>query len=303
MPEDIEKLSFRCRHRHTAESHPQCYQRYKMGEIEFQNLQVNRPRHQRSARILLLDIETLPGEYYAFDPRVDYLSPDKQIKDWSIACWGAKWLFDDEIMGEAVTPEEAYHRQDKSILSTIWKLMDEAHIVVTQNGINFDHKKLNSRFIEHQMAPPAKAMRVDTFKTAKETFGWSYNRLDELGKKLGIGKKIDMSFVDWKNCLTRDESAGVALNHMLTYCKRDIAPLLEDVYLAMLPYMENHPNMNVFSALEAFVCPKCESGGLEWGEKPYATPQGLWEAFRCTACGATGRGTRKEHNIKSVGIK
>lgn len=297
---DIE--SFRCEHRHSARSHPYCWERYQKGE-QFNQLQVNRPRHKRSARILLLDIETLPGEYYAFDPRVEYLSPDKQIKDWSIACWGAKWLFDDEIMGERVTTQEAFDRDDKSILVGIWKLMNEAAIVITQNGINFDHKKLNSRFIEHKLPPPARFLKVDTYKTAKEVLGQSYNRLDELGQKLGIGKKIDMSFIDWKKCLTNDKAADEALDRMLTYCKRDISPLLEDVYLAMLPYMENHPNMNVFSYNDTEVCRNCESSDLKVGDKPYATPQGLWKSWRCNSCGATGRWTSKEHKLASVSIK
>jgi hypothetical protein len=212
-------------------------------------------------------------------------------------------LFEDEILGEKVTAQDAYKAQDDKILEPIWKLMNEADVVVWQNGNNFDDKKLNTRFIENKLPPPARFLKVDTLKTAREVFGWSYNRLDELGQKLGIGKKIDMSFVDWKNCLTNDDDADMALDHMLTYCKRDIAPLLEDVYLAMLPYMENHPNMNVFTDHDKDVCPKCESSDLKWNEKPYATPQGLWMSFRCSACGATGRGTKKEHKLKGVSIK
>lgn len=255
----------------------------------------------RSAKILLLDIETLPGEYYAFDPKVEYLSPDKQIKDWSIACWSAKWLFDDKIVGESVNAQDAYNRQDGEILLGIWNLMEEADIIVTQNGINFDIKKLNTKFLENRLPPPMRFVNVDTLKTAKEVFGFSYNRLDELGQKLGIGKKLDMSFQDWKNCLTNDKKAEQALAHMLTYCKRDIAPLLEDVYLAMLPYMNNHPNLNVYTNHSGEVCPKCE-GRIKWGGKPYATAQGLFESFRCIECGATGRGTKKNRKIKSVSL-
>lgn len=297
----MDKLSFRCSHRHTAESHPHCYEKFLKGELPH-NLQVNRPRHKRSAKILLIDIETLPGEYYAFDAKVEYLAPIMQIKDWSIACWGAKWLFDDKIMGERVTYQEAHARTERSILRGIWSLLDESDIVVTQNGIGFDLKKLNSKFIENGFAPPSKFVNVDTLKTAREVFGWTYNRLDELGQKLGIGKKIDMSFIDWKNCLTNNQPADDALDYMLTYCKRDISPLLEDVYLAMLPYMKNHPNLNVYTLNDQDVCRNCESTDLNWNGKPYYTPQGLWDSWTCNACGSNGRGTGKDHKIKSTSV-
>lgn len=266
--------------------------------------QAGNPGHKRRAKILLLDIETIPGEYYAFDPKVEYLAPSMQIKDWSIVCYSAKWLLDSKVMGEVVTPQEAYDRTQDSILQGIWKLMNEADIIVTQNGIRFDIKKLNTKFIEAKIIPPARFLNVDTLKTAKDQFGWSYNRLDELGQKFSIGKKIDMSFDDWRACLSNDRSAKLALDHMLTYCKRDIAPLLEDVYLNMLPYITNHPNLNVYTITDQVVCPKCESNQLIWNsEKPYATPQGLWETFRCAACGSTGRGTRTEYNIKKTGVR
>ena len=122
----VDILSFRCIHRHTAESHPRCWERYQKGETK--SLQVGRPRHTRPAKILLIDIETLPGEYYPFDPKVEYLSPDKKIKGWSIACWGAKWLFDKDIMGEHVTAQEATDRKEGEMLENIRKLLNEAQL-------------------------------------------------------------------------------------------------------------------------------------------------------------------------------
>ena len=102
---------------------------------------------------------------------------------------------------------------DLSILGGIWKLMDEADIIITQNGINFDIKKLNSRFIQYQMFPPARFLNVDVFRVAKSVFGFSYNRLDELGKKFGIGSKTKMEFQDWKSCLTNDKAADESIHH------------------------------------------------------------------------------------------
>jgi len=205
-------------------------------------------------------------------------------------------------MGEVVSAKETFNREDKSILGGIWKILDESDIVIWHNGIKFDKKKLYSKFIEHGMPPPAKFMDVDTCKVSKEVLGQSYNRLDELGKKFGIGSKIEMHFDDWKMCLTNDKSAQEYLENMLIYCKRDISPLLEDVYLKLLPYIPAHPNMNLYSTLEQDVCRNCESTDLNWGGKPYATPQGLWDSWRCNSCGAVGRGTGKIHKIKGTSV-
>lgn len=288
-------ISYRCKHRHSAISHPKCYAAYLRGEEVIRTV-----KHHRSAKILLLDIETLPGEGYFFDPRIDYLSADKVIKDVSISCWAAKWLFEPEIMGEVVSAKDAFLREDKSILNGIWKLMNEADIVITHNGLKFDIPMLYGRFVTYQMSPPAKFQNVDTCQTAKNVFKFNYNGLDQLGQRFGIGKKIDMSFLDWKNCLTNDRDATTALEQMLTYCKNDIAPLLEDVYLAMLPYIPNHPNLGLWNLDGNDCCKNCESKDIYWNEKPYATPAGLWNSWRCLSCGAVGRKTGKGNKVNFV---
>lgn len=255
----------------------------------------------RSARILLLDIETSPMEYYSWSRDPQYLSPDMKIKDWGILCWAAKWLFEPTIMGQSVTPKEAKNRTQDSILGGIWDLMDEANIVVTQNGNNFDLKKLNTKFIKMGMPEPSHYVSVDTLVVAKNRFSFTYNSLEELGKELlGLEEgKIKMNMADWKQCVTGSQEH---LDKMLFYCKNDVAPLLEDVYLAELPWIKSHPNLNLFTAHDADVCPKCESQNLKWNEQ-YMTPQGLWEGFRCE-CGAIGRGlSKKNHIIKSVSVK
>ena len=286
----------RCHRRHNALSHPKCYAEF------ISNRKTQKIRHSRSAKILLLDIETLPGEGYFFDPRIDYLSADKVIKDVSIACWAAKWLFEPEIMGETVSAKDAFNRNDRSVLDGIWKLIDQADIVVFHNGLNFDMPVLYGRFVTYGMKPPAHPATVDTCKTAKTVFKFNYNGLDQLGQRFGIGKKLDTSFTDWRNCLTNDKSATEALNYMLTYCKNDIAPLLEDVYLTMLPYIPNHPNLGLWSLNEGDCCKNCESTDLYWEGKPYSTPQGLWKSWRCNACGAVGRGVGKENKIASASL-
>lgn len=257
------------------------------------------PRHNRPAKILLLDIETLPMEYYVWNPDTNYLQPEMQIKDWSISCWASKWLFEPEIMGKAVSPKEAIERKEGSILEEIWKLVNEADIVVTQNGTRFDMPKLSTKWLLYGYKPPSQYLNVDTLRVATQKFSFTYNRLDELGKKFGIGEKTKMNLPDFKACA---EGNKEALAKMLVYCKRDVAPLLEDVYLYMLPWIENHPNMNIFTDHDGDVCRNCGSQDVLWNTR-YATPQGLWNGWRCNLCGAIGRGTKKEHKEKSTGIK
>jgi prepilin-type processing-associated H-X9-DG protein len=258
------------------------------------------PRHNRTANILFLDIETAYMEVRGiWNLKTDYIRPNRVVKDWSILCWGAKWFAEPQLMGQVVTPQEAIDREEHSIIGGIWKLVDKADIVVTQNGTNFDHKRLNTKFLKWRLPKPSPYVIVDTLKIARDNFGFTSNSLDELGKNvLGIGGKIKMTEDDWDRCT---EGSKEHLTKMLTYCKRDVSPLLEDLYLYFLPWIKNQ-NLNIYTEHDKDACPNCESADLSWTIQ-YPTPQGLWNGFRCNACGSIGRGTTQEHNIKSASIR
>lgn len=254
----------------------------------------------RAARILLLDIETLPMEVYVWRPLTKYIPHDNVIKDYSIVCWAAKWLFDSEIMGQVVTPAEAVERSDASILRGIWDLIDQADMVITQNGIAFDMKNLNARFIKANYPPPSDYLNIDTKVTAHNVFGFSYNRLDYLAKfLLGYDGKEKMEFQDWIDCA---QGKPEALAKMLHYCKKDVAPLMEDLYLKLRPWMRNHPNLNLFNDTKIDLCRNCGSANLLPGRR-YQTPMGLWRGWRCGDCGATGRVMGKRNKIRGTRIK
>jgi hypothetical protein len=259
------------------------------------------PRHPRTAKILLIDIETMFMEVDGiWDLKTEYIQPDNIRKDWSILCYAAKWLCNPEIMGEVVTPKEAIERNEESIINGMWKLLDDADILVSQNGIGFDIKRMNTKFLKHGLPPPSFYSVVDTLKVAKDKFAFPSNRLDYLGREiLGIGGKPKMVMDDWRRCGRGEKPA---LDKMLAYCKNDVAPLLEDLYLKFLPWIPNHPNLGIYTDHDKDVCPRCESTDISWTTQ-YMTPQGRFDGFRCNACGAIGRGTSKEHKIKSVHVR
>lgn len=253
-------------------------------------------------KILLLDIETLPMEVYVWGLKYNnYISHENIIKDWSLACWSAKWLFSPASVGQTVTPKEAIDREDGSILPEIWKLLDEAHIVITQNGNKFDLPKLNTRFLRAGLPPPMYYQCIDTKEVAQKTFGFSSNKLDYMTTFLGIENKDHMEFQDWLNCLKGGKEAQTALDKMLKYNIKDVF-ITEELYVLLRPWIKNHPNLNLYSIGKTKVCPNCGDIHLDWGGT-YATGKGLYKAFRCSRCGAIGRSTEKKFKLKGTSVQ
>lgn len=247
----------------------------------------------QSPKILMLDIETLPIEALVWDVWKQNIYMEQIEKDWSVLCYSAKWLFSPKVLGQVVTPAEAKEHSDRSLMIGLWELMNEADIIVTHNGNQFDLKKLNWRFFVNGFPKPMYYQSIDTKKIATDTFAATYNKLDWIAQVLGIGRKIETDFKWWKECHDGNEKF---LKMMLKYNKWDVN-LEEEVYLKMRPWMDKHPNMNVF-AVDSDVphCPACGSDDIHWNGK-YTTPLGLYEAFRCQKCGAIGRSTRKQYKL------
>lgn len=262
--------------------------------IRWQVRQYKRVAEVTFPKILLLDIETIFIEASVWGVRKQFIQPGQIRKDWSILCWSAKWLFGKEHFGETVTPEEAINHTDVSVLGGIWKLMDEADVIITYNGDYFDLKKLNTRFLLFGYPPPSYYKSIDVYKHVTENFSFTYGKLDVVAELLGVGRKIQTSFVWWDEC---SKGNKVYLEKMLKYNMCDV-DLLEEVYFKIRPWIKNHPNLNLFSVGNIVACPNCACSELKW-EYKYQTPLALYQAFRCQKCGAIGRSTRKQYKLSA----
>lgn len=261
--------------------------------IRWQMRQFHRTATADFAKILLLDIETLPLEAYVWGTRKQFIQPHAVQKDWSIVCWTAKWLFGSEFYGEVVKPQSAINRTDKEIMGGMWNLLDEANLVITQNGDQFDLKKLNTRFLVNGMLRPSQYTSIDTYRVLTQNFDFTFNKLDWVASVLGIGRKVETSFKWWDECAQGNK---VYLDKMLEYNKYDVA-LLEELYLKLRPWMTNHPNVNLYSSqARSDKCKTCGSLNLEWSNK-YTTAAGLYKGWRCQDCGSLGRDTIKKNRI------
>lgn len=245
---------------------------------------------QLAPRVLVADIETLPIEGYVwqlFDQNVGL----EQIKtEWSIASYAAKWLGESKIFYENTGgrgPKKV--RDDKKLMQPLWDLLDEADIVVAQNGQKFDIKKINARLIEHGFKPYSPIRIVDTYLVAKKHFGFTSNRLAWMADHLTDTPKSEHKkfpgFELWKEWLADNPAAWVEGKK---YNVRDIIAT-EQVYLKQLPWIKGHPNRAAYSAQKGPTCTNCGSAKLQY--RGYeVTQQSKFRRTQCTNCGKWGRG-------------
>lgn len=246
-----------------------------------------KPQIQRNVpRIFITDIETVPLKAYIWDLKTRYVSPsmlDEVHNNWWMLSWAGKYLLEDEIYSDVVTPEEAVKHDDSEIVHSIWNHLNDADIVITHNGKRFDHRMLNMRFLLHGLPPPAPFKIVDTLTVARSKFKFPSYKLGYIADVLGISQKRENDGFDmWRRCMEGDEEA---LQDMLYYNEGDIIAL-EDFYLVIRPWINNHPNVGVYLEYDTPVCPVCGSTHLHPIAGSYSTTAvSKFQNMRCDECG------------------
>lgn len=199
-------------------------------------------------KILLFDIETTPNISYTWgkwDQNVIEF-----IEEGYLLCFAWKFLGDKRVKALSINDFKGNKR--KKIVVKLWELFNEADIIVAHNGNKFDIKWANRLFVFHGLTPPSSYKQVDTLLLAR-AFKFNSNSLNDLGKYLKLGKKIDTGgFELWKGCMCGDEKS---FKKMIKYNKQDVE-LLEKVYLKLRPFAKNHPKVTY---KDERACPLCGS--------------------------------------------
>lgn len=160
------------------------------------------------------------------------------------------------------------------------------------NSKRFDDKMANYFFIKHEMTPPSPFKEFDTLQTAKKYFKFDCNKLDYLGKILVGEGKTEVTYGDvWEDLLEGNRKERKQASELMAkYNLRDVE-VLEKIYLKMLPWATNHPNMALYAGRE-HICPRCGNES-EFEVKSYRRTGVQINAiqYRCKKCG--GYVTRK----------
>lgn len=250
---------------------------------------------QNKPKILIYDIETSPnlGWYFNLYQEGNILKVEDH---WHMLSFSWKFLGDKKthVLCLADFPDYKKDKEnDKQLTAALWGLFNEADIVIAHNGNSFDQKKSNARFIAHGFKPPAPYKQIDTKLVAKKYFKFDSNKLDDLGAYLGLGRKLETGGKElWFKCMDGDKKSWKL---MCDYNKQDVI-LLEKVYLKLLPWMTDHPNVALLTG-QIQACPNCASFDVHKRGLVYTRTR-TYQRYQCQSCFAWSQAPREGLQVR-----
>jgi|ERR1700674_103159 len=242
-------------------------------------------------KVLVLDIETAPLLVYVWNLKDQYVGLNQMVQDWHIMAWSAKWLNEPASKIQYYDQRKLKAGNDLPIMRPLWKLLDEADIVITQNGKAFDSKKINARFMLHGMKPPSDYKHLDTYLIVKRMASFTSHSLEYLSerfctkyKKTSHSKFPGLSL--WVECLKGNKEAWA---EMKAYNIRDTLTT-EELYnkiQAWVPQAMPNP---------MHPCPRRYS--VRWDKR--TNSDGVWQIWKCNKCGHKYKGERINVTIRDL---
>lgn len=249
----------------------------------------------KSPRILLFDLERLPGEYTAdiWQPadlrRVNYLHPDRWSRKPTTLM--ASWMWYGERSAHVVAaweaPDDPWH-----VARVMREQIHNADCLVTFNGRRADLKWLRQDWAQGQIVPPRPCKDIDLFVAARTAFALESRSLAYLCQFLGLpGKAGKYDAAEAKAAALAD---GPERRRLVRYSKQDsvaMGPVLD----RMRPFLRHGPNLGIPFLDDAQRCPVCGSDAVTrdgWVD----TDLTRFAAFVCE-CGAWSRSKHRRHSV------
>ena len=239
-------------------------------------------------RVLIFDIETAPILAHVWALWDQNVGLNQIQADWFVLSWAAKWL--GSPASEVMYMDQrgaAKLEDDRELLEAIWKLLDEADIVVTQNGRSFDQRKLQARFLLQGMQPPSAYKHIDTKLLTQKHFAFPSHKLEYMTEKLckkwkKLKHKKFPGHEMWVECMRGNLAAW---REMEKYNRHDVLSL-EELYTVIRPW-DASINFSLWHEDTGHVC---SCGSREFQRRGYAyTPAGKFQVHRCKKCGSEVR--------------
>jgi len=234
-------------------------------------------------RILVFDIETAPITAYTWGLYDQNIGLNQIKDDWHILAWAAKWYGEPESKVKYMDNRRSKDiRNDKALVAGLANLLNQADIVIAQNGDKFDIKKFNARAVIHGLPPVRHYKSTDTLKESKKVFSFTSHSLEYMSENVNTKyKKLKHEeypgFELWKAILGGDKHAWVV---MKKYCIHDVLAT-EELYQKIQGWIKTQ-NLACFFDDAAIRC-RCGSANLVKDGFVY-TDAGKFQGYLCKDC-------------------
>lgn len=248
-----------------------------------------------SPKILYYDIEISLQTVAIFDLKYnDYISPESLVSERHLICAAWKWEGENKVHAVSLLDDSKRYAKDAHddyhVVKALHGVLSEADVVIGHNSESFDNKYVETRGIYHGLSPLPALTSIDTYKVAKSRFRFNSNKLDYLGRYLGVGRKKPTTPGLWMRVLQGDRKA---IKEMVAYNKQDVL-LLERVFLKLRPYVNNHANLELFGNTG---CPRCGSKKVQSRGFHRAVSR-VYRRFQCQSCGGWHKSAVNEKAVK-----
>lgn len=178
-------------------------------------------------------------------------------------------------------PARKSEEPDARLLRRVHKIIqDEADILVTYYGKEYDRKFLNTRMLLSGLPPlpPLSSEHVDLYFTARGNLKLHSNRLQAVSETLGCPwSKSPVRADVWRKAMRGDKAA---LAYVIEHCRLDVN-ILEWAYLKLRPFVRQHPPLSDNRG----ACRVC--GGTKWRSNGFRFRMGArQQRNQCQGCGA-----------------
>jgi hypothetical protein len=228
-------------------------------------------------KILAWDIETRPLLVHTWGMFNQNVSLNQLLETTEVMCFAARWV--DEPKSSIIF-RSTFHDGKRGMLETAHRLFDQADALLSWNGKAFDTRHMNREYLLAGMAPPSPSKEIDLLQTSRSQFRFASNKLDHVAQQLGVGaKKTHEGFGLWLGCLADDPASW---DKMRRYNEQDVH-LLVKLYKRMLPWIKNHPNVNLYEETDG-KCPRCSSTKLQ-SRGTRKSGVASYRRWQCQSCG------------------
>jgi hypothetical protein len=250
---------------------------------------------KQGPKILCLDIETFPIEFYGWAMFNQNYGVPQIKRDWSLMSFACEWLDDDEASFYIDQRREKDVFDDMKQCKALHRLLCVADFVLARNGKKFDLRKIKARLAIKGLPPTSPVNVIDPMLLNRVEFGFTSQKLEYTTGVLvpELRKSSHKNFPGFELWLACMQNLPGAWEECESYNLIDVKSMKLE-YKKVRGWYSQHPNLAIYYKADGSEhrCNKCGSNELFPQDEPARTQVGTYLLLECPVCGGYSRGRK-----------